>query len=509
VKKLLSILLAFAVVCVVIPQISLAAQSGAPASPTRTKTLDLRDAAALSALAKESGVTVDGGVYANAAEGWSYDSASNTLTLSGAYIQAPAGAESFGVRLAGDAKIVLPDGTASVVNGGDASSGSSCGVFAQGGLAIDGGALTAAGGDAAADSYGIFALGAISISDGAVTATGGSSSGVGTTGIASEAGGITIKGAATTVDAAGGAANSSPEHAGQGGFANSMGIYALGGDVLIEDAVVNASGSSDSDSACGIHLNKGFEDGSGGILTIGGAARVTAVGGIVVNMQNAFGGAACIIGGDAEVDVSVADKTEGESIGISLTNGYLEVGENASVSVESGDGKYGSFGIFIGVDSESVGDNAGQNDGKLIMTGGALEVRSATARNSRAIVAHGDIEISGGTVVAQSGTASEQASTGIYSKKAISISGAADVTAKSGAGASLSAAVYADGGVTLAEVVVLSPAGGGVSKDGLYMSTADGADGDYASDVHIAPPAAESAAPQQSAEQQQVADTNG
>lgn len=369
----------------------------------------------------------------------------------------------------------------------------------DGKITISGGEITAHGGDAGS-SYGIFAVGAIAISECMVNATGGASTNVGTTGIASEAGGITINGAATTVNATGGTATLSPENEGEGGYANSMGIYAQGGDVLIDgNAVVNASGgASESECTCGIHLNKNGEDGSGGKLTITGDTQVTAVGGIIVNMQNAFGGAAFVISGNAGVDVSTADISEGENSGISMTNGYLMISENAAVTINTGNGKYTSSGIFLGIDSESAGENAGENDGKLIITGGTLEVYSATARNSRAIVAQSDIEISGGTVVAQSSEATEELSTGIFSSGEIIISGSADVTAQSGSGISLSAAVCADGCVTIdSALVVLSPEGGGVSADGLYISVAAGVDDDYATDVHIAAAPVESTAQQE------------
>lgn len=357
----------------------------------------------------------------------------------------------------------------------------------NGKITINDSEITALGG-AAGSSYGIFAVDAISISESTVNATGGTSTNVGTTGIASETGGIIINGTATIVNATGGSAKLSPENEGEGGYANSMGIYALGGDVLIDDnAVVNAAGgTSESESVCGIHLNKSFQDGSGGILTISGDTKVTAVGGIIVNMQNAFGGAAFIVKGNANVDISTADIEEGENSGISMTNGYLMISENAHVTINAGGGKYNSFGIFISIDSESVGDNAGENDGKLIMTGGTLKANSATARNSKAIFAQSDIEISGGTVVAKSGTATEETSAGISSNEKISISGSACVTAKSGTAASLSTAVYANSGITIdSTLVVLTPLSGGVSADGKYISVADGVNDDYATDVEI------------------------
>lgn len=671
-KKLLPVLLVLVMMFIIMPQLSSPASAlgEAPALPTRTTTLDLYDDAALAALAGEAGVTASGGVYANAAQCWSYDTNTTpkTLTLSGAHIHAAdAAAATYGIRLPADSKIILADGTTNIVNGGDTSAGSSFAVFAGGSLTIDGGgALTATGGNtqensygiysyggtihinagtvtavggaatnesvgicsdmdplgsggiieisegtvsatggtakgssgisargnqvsggasilvsggavtalggtssefqafgicakfgsitvsgaattinatggasdsnsygiyadvntaegagngrdekdgtitvsggsitalggAAGSSYGIFSIGAIAISESTVSATGGPSTGVGTTGIASEAGGITISGTATTVNATGGAATLAPENVGQGGFANSMGIYALGGDVSIGgNAVVNAlCGTSESEALCGIHLNKSFQNGSGGILTINGNARVTAVGGIVVNMQNAFGGAALIIGGNAHVDIDTADLTEGDNLGISILNGYLMISENAGVTIDAGGGKYGSFGINISCDSESAGSNAGVQDGKLIITGGTLTVHSGTARNSRAIVAQGNIEIGGGTIFAQSGTATEETSTGIFSKGQIIINGIADITAKSGSAPTLSSALYANGGIAIrSAVVVLTPVGGGVSADSLYICMTAGVNGNHATDVHIAAAPAQSAAPQ-------------
>ncbi|MEZ4358402.1 MAG: hypothetical protein R2876_07285 [Eubacteriales bacterium] len=359
----------------------------------------------------------------------------------------------------------------------------------DGEITISGGEITALGGTAGS-SYGIFAIGAIEIRKSTVNATGGTSTNVGTTGIASESGGITIDGTETTVNATGGTAKLSRENAEEGGYANSMGIYALGGDVLIDDnAVVNASGgTSESESICGIHLNKSFQDGSGGTLAIGGDATVTAVGGIIVNMQNSFGNAAFIVNGNASVDISTADIEEGENSGISITNGYMIISEKANVTINAGGGKYNSFGIVIVLDSESVGDNAGENDGKLIMTGGNLEASSAKAKNSKAIFAQGDIELSGGTIVAQSGEATEETSAGISSNEKIIINGSAYITAKSGKAKSLSAAVYANSGIKIEpSLAVFTPLDGGVSKNGKYISVTDGVNDDYATDVEIEP----------------------
>ena len=223
------------------------------------------------------------------------------------------------------------------------------------------------------------------------------------------------------------------------------------------------------------------------MLTIGGNAKVTAVGGIIVNMQNEFGNAAFIVKDAADVNIIAESISEGEISGISMTNGYLMISENADVKVSTGDGKYVSFGIILGSDSESAGSNAGENDGKLIMSGGTLSVICSTARNSRAIAAQSDIEISGGTISAQSGTATEEASTGIYSKGAISISGPSDVTAISGTGPSLSAAVYADGGIVIdPSLTVINPDSGGLSADGTYISISSKENGGYATDVRIA-----------------------
>lgn len=514
-------LFALTMAFLILPQASLPAfaQGEGTGTPTRTTTLDLHDAAALEALASEDGVTLSGSVYANPAQGWSYDASSEPkiLTLSGANIQIASASDiSYGIRLPADSKIVLAEDTKTVVTAGEATVGSSFAIFAEGDFTIEGsGALEATGGNAAENSYGIssyggvlnildgqitalggeadssygiFTIGAITISGGSVNATGGTSNNVGTTGIASEAGGITINGE-SIITATGGLAKLSAENQGQGGFANSMGIYALGGDVLIDgNAVVNASGGdSENGSTCGIHLNKGFEDGSGGRLTITGDTQVTATGGIIVNMQNTFGGAAFIVGGNAKVEISTGTLAEGENIGVSMTNGYMMLSDQANVMIHAGDGKYGSFGIFLGIDSESAGANAGEQDGKLVVSGGSLEVYSATARNSRAIVAQSDIEITGGSVLAQSGTATEEASTGILSRKAISISAQADVTAQSGQGISLSASISADGGIVLdPALVVLSPEGAGLSANGMYLSAIAGTDGDYATDVHIA-----------------------
>ena len=478
----------------------------------RSATLDLSDESALSALAAEDGVTVEDGVYTSDAQGWSYDTQAvpKTLTLSGVDIQASSGDFSYGIVLPSGSKIVLAEGTtnkitcsnavydsAAVFSQGDLSiegSGEliatggtapqhSYGIYADGALAIGGGELTLLGGTAGS-SYGIFTNGAIEISECTVTATGGTFSVKDATGIASEAGGITIDGANTTVIATGGDASLSST--GENDIKNSMGIYALGGDVYIGgNAVVDANGAASENetvSYCGIHLNKSFQDGSGGTLTITGNANVTA-GGVVVNMQNGFGGAACIVSGNAKVSIEAPDAMEGESSGLSMTNGYFMLSDGAAVTIHAGQGKYGSFGMIFGVDSESAGQNAGEKDGMLIMTGGTLEVKSSLARNSRAIVAKIGMEISGGTLVVQSDEASDGDSTGLFSGGKINISGTTDLTAKSGTATSMSAAVYADGGITLGDaLVILSPEDGSISGDGLYIASAED---DYATDVHI------------------------
>ncbi len=235
------------------------------------------------------------------------------------------------------------------------------------------------------------------------------------TGIFSDAGGITINGAKTTVIATGGEANSSSNGADdiktQWAF-----IRTAATSISEENAVVDANWGGErrcNDQLLRYPLNKSFQDGSGGTLTITDNADVTA-GGIVVNMQNGFGGAACIVSGNAKVSIEAPDAMEGESSGLSMTNGYFMLSGEAAVPIHAGQGKYGSCGMIFGVDSESAGQNAGEKDGMFIMTGGTLEVKSSLARNSRAIVAKIGMEISGGTLVVQSDEASDGDSTGLF-----------------------------------------------------------------------------------------------
>ena len=94
-KKLLSALLAIALISLIMPNIALPALAldETNSSPTRLTELNLYDESALSALSAEDGVTFNGDIYSSEEQKWSYDYGTNTLTLSGVFIQSQSGDE--------------------------------------------------------------------------------------------------------------------------------------------------------------------------------------------------------------------------------------------------------------------------------------------------------------------------------------------------------------------------------------------------------------------------------
>ena len=101
------------------------------------------------------GCTQDGTLWTNAAEGWSWDTDSQTLTLNGVTIDAQLDENTYGaIGVAGDATIKTADGTENFVYS-HSEDGNNAAIYVEGGLTISGkGKLTVAGETAGVDTEG-------------------------------------------------------------------------------------------------------------------------------------------------------------------------------------------------------------------------------------------------------------------------------------------------------------------------------------------------------------------
>lgn len=198
--------------------------------------------------------------------GWSWDAASRTLTLSGLSIDVARWAtrsSPYALKVPDGTTIVLADGSVNTLVVSAESSGaySTYGINALGALCITGGGTlnVVISGSSCGSSFGIYAMGDVTIDGGAeVSTTGGDvkkgrslcSAGIHT----SE--GLTVNGASLT------ASGSAGED-----MANSYGIYASG-RIVFENSSVIASGGWASGESCGIKYAEGVSIYSGEITSV-------------------------------------------------------------------------------------------------------------------------------------------------------------------------------------------------------------------------------------------------
>jgi|GEM_PF-2595074 len=144
-KKLMSILLSLCMLLSLLPAMSIPA--AATGTPTRTVALDFTDSAETPAW--QTGCTQDAAtttLWTNTAEGWSYDTKANKLTLSGATIDCSGVTDSlFAVKLPDGAVIWLTDGTTSTVKAGPYAGSTDEFIASAFAAATDEGSLTVLG----------------------------------------------------------------------------------------------------------------------------------------------------------------------------------------------------------------------------------------------------------------------------------------------------------------------------------------------------------------------------
>ncbi len=251
-RKLLSLLLAITMVLPLLQgSITPVSAGSSPAGVTlRTAKLDFTDST------YQSGATNSGDVWTNTAEGWSYNTATNTLTLSGVNIRSEdsASEDTYGILLPDGATIVLAAGTTNYVKSGDAGTVNkvSLAIHSRGALTIEGpGRLISASGNTIEGQNSSISGSSVQISGGDVTVTTGTVTGTGVEKVGIYSCGIY---ADTDVTIGGGTvyACSGMYSLGKG---SSYGIYAKAGEIKINGGIVIAKASLYRINYCGA-MNK-------------------------------------------------------------------------------------------------------------------------------------------------------------------------------------------------------------------------------------------------------------
>ena len=185
----------------------------------------------------------------------------------------------------------------------------------------------------------------------------------------------------------------------------------------------------------------------GAELTISGKIDGGTTNSLNIYGQEASTGKLTIDGGAGDYNIYVKDlqihggditgTNSGQAL---LSNGTLKIyhGTISTTARSHGIFSYDDLSIYGGTITASTtisGAVAVQN-ADMEMTGGTLKA-TTTAQGSAGIVVHGgDIDISGGTVIAEGGTSTiADGGNGIHGMKDIKISGTANVTATGGGGA--------------------------------------------------------------------------
>ena len=311
------------------------------------------------------------------AEGWSWDSESNTLTLDGINLVT---ANLTGIRLPADSTIVLAEDSDNTVistyNSNTAVDADCITINCEGNLDIQGtGSLSVQSGNTANNfSIAIYAVQDLTISGGTINASGGAAAAI-STGLYS-LGLLSIEGG--TIDA-------------KGEFAQySFGINS-NSDLAISEGTIDASGGNASVSSTGVY--------SDGNMTITGGF-ITADGASDGNITYSYGISSQ---GTLSVDGGTINATGGsdvqESIGL-YTTGDLFISEG-TVTVNSGNNTESlSYGIFA---RKQTGQSVVAISGGTVYASGGGETPYSIG-----ICIAGDISIMGGTVTATGNYATDE-----------------------------------------------------------------------------------------------------
>ncbi len=337
--------------------------------------------------------------------------------------------------------VKLPAGSEIVLNGdniitsGEAKSKDSFGIYALGDLTIKGaGKLTVTSDTANDDSHGIYAEDSIAIS-GNVTATSGTANddcyGI-------HAGdSIAISGTAK-VTATGGTATD-----------DSHGIYAKG-SIAISGGTVTANGGKATDESYGIYTKGNITITDGTVTANGGTATDDSYGIYTKGNITITDGTVTANGGEAGDSYGIyASGRDEDYIGVKISGG-------ATVTATGGEATNG----------DSYGINAYH---KVNIAGGTVNANGGTATNhSFGIYADDDVNIAGGTVNANGGTATNH-SFGIYADDDVNIAGGT-VNANGGTATNNSYGIYAHYKVNIAGGTVTAQAGTAMSSHAFNKS---------------------------------------
>lgn len=256
---------------------------------------------------------------------------------------------------------------------------------------------------------------------------------------------------------------------GSGAVGGSVGIGAGDGDIVISGGTVEAVSESDYDTAS--YISGGIYAEKGNVVINGNNANVTATGGIANNSTIGIGaeeGSVTIESGivKAESGDSAEDIAEGIRAGknVDISGGDVIAGSGEAlycdgIYAEEGDVTISGEGSRV----EATGDRGEKGESAGIRTGnGSIAIKSGTviatsehcfrAKNSSGIKAAGNIDISGGDVMAaacleENDGMSSEYSGGIYSVGGdVNISGNARIVAMGGYSSQSSIGIGAEGG---------------------------------------------------------------
>ena len=328
----------------------------------------------------DGGITINDGVVTatgDTALDFSYGMSTNgNFTMNGGIVTATSGEAqlTYGIR---GGTLIIKSGTLDATSGKTVQD--SVGIFAVHDIEIDGGTVTAKGGETIGDGWYNFGIrsqhGSVIITDGTVTATGGKANGTGgenhSAGIFVRTGSITVSGG--TVTATGGESTGS-------GINYSAGLYA-GVSVTVSGGTATATG---------------------GLASTGSTADAGGSYGIFVESTDA---STVTINGNSVVRADMTGE-DGEPIGSQTTAGHTTTKENAIV-FENGEGTvHGNVTL-----QEDLTIEAGET--LELPSGASLTIpEDTTLTNNGTITNEGTLENKGTLTIGQGGSLTGKTVTG-------------------------------------------------------------------------------------------------